>query len=100
MRLKIRSDLLGDIEAHVFYFLFENHNFLDQLILKHQLSVTHLVKVRQGCGFGGCRKCISMLYALLANIGIKYLLIDEEIWFDLPSHHRLASRRPIANAKR
>lgn len=95
LRVKIRCDLLGEIDAHVFYFLFENYHFLEELVLKKRLAVTHLIKVRQGCGFGGCKKCISVIYSLLANIGIRYMMIDEEIWYHTPTHHRLARRNRI-----
>jgi hypothetical protein len=95
LKLRIQSDMLGAYDAYVFYFIFENYNFLEELILKKQLAITHFVKVRQGCGFGGCRKCVSVFYSLLANIGVKYLLVDAEVWFDLPTHHRLALRHRI-----
>lgn len=95
LKLKIKSDTLGEIHAHVFYFIFENYNFLEELILKKRLAITHFVKVRQGCGFGGCRKCISVFYSLLANIGVRYLLVDAEVHYCMNTHHSLAWRHRI-----
>jgi hypothetical protein len=92
LKLKINSDTLGEIDAQVFYFMFENYNFLEELILKNKLAITHFVKVRQGCGFGGCRKCISVFYSLLANAGVKYLLVDGEVHYCQETHARLASQ--------
>lgn len=60
LKIKISSATLGEIEATVFYFFFENYNFLEELILKHQLAITHFVKVRDGTGFGGGKKSISV----------------------------------------
>ena len=88
LKLKINSDTLGEIDAQVFYFMFENYNFLEELILKNKLAITHFVKVRQGCGFGGCRKCISVFYSLLANAGVKYLLVDGEVHYCQETHAR------------
>ena len=73
----------------------ENYNFLEEIVLKRHLLITHFVKVRQGCGFGGCRKCISVIYSLLVNIGVQYLLVDAEVWYDLPIHHKLARKNSI-----
>ncbi len=95
LKLKINSDTLGEIDAQIFYFMFENYNFLEELILKNKLAITHFVKVRQGCGFGGCRKCISVFYSLLANVGVKYLLVDGEVHYCQETHARLACRFQI-----
>lgn len=90
LKLKIISDTLGEFDVQMFYFMFENYNFLEELILKNKLAITHFVKVRQGCGFGGCRKCISVFYSLLENVGVKYLLVDSEVHYCHETHARLA----------
>ena len=95
LKLRIQSDTLGEFHAHVFYFIFENYNFLEELVLKKRLAITHFIKVRQGCGFGGCRKCISVFYSLLANVGVRYLLVDAEVWYNLPTHHQIAFQHRI-----
>jgi len=97
LKLKIDSDTLGVTYAYVFYFMLENYLFLEELILKQQLAITHFVKVRQGCGCGGCRKCISVFYSLLANIGVKYLLVDAEVHYCFKTHHKLALRNNISH---
>jgi len=74
LKLRITSDVLGEIPATVLFFLFENHNFLAQVILKHGLRITHFIKVRDTCGN---RMCSSVFYPLLGNIGVRYLIADE-----------------------
>lgn len=92
LKLNIVSDTLGEFDVQMFYFMFENHSFLKDVILKKRLPITHFVKVRQGCGFGGCRKCISVFYSLLANIGVKYLLVDAEVHYCHETHAQLSRR--------
>jgi hypothetical protein len=92
LTLKIMSDTQGEFTVQMFYFMFENYNFLEELILKNKLAITHFVKVRQGCGMGGCGKCISVFYSLLENIGVKYLLVDGEVHYCHETHARLASQ--------
>lgn len=76
LKLLIISDALGEISATVFFFLFENHNFLQQVILKHGLRITHFIKVRDGRPFGGNGIGSSVFYPLLGNIGVRYLIAD------------------------
>ena len=73
LKLRLHSNVLGVVEGWLFYFHFENHNFLQEIILKQQLRISHLVKVREGLGMGGNRQSITLVYALLANIGVRYL---------------------------
>jgi hypothetical protein len=82
LKILASSAQLGETTVHLLYFFFENHNFMHEVVLKHGLKVPFFVKVREGCGFGGCRKCISSFYPHLADAGVKYLLIDAEVHFD------------------
>ena len=59
--VKLTSNTMGTIRKPVLYFMFENINFLDQILLKNKIRISHLVKVREGCGFGGNRKSISIV---------------------------------------
>lgn len=95
LNLRVTSHVLGVIDATVFYFLFENHNFLDQVVLKHRLPVTHFVKVREGCGFGGNLQSITVFYSLLGHLGTEVLLVDWEIHFCRELHDELALRHGI-----
>lgn len=92
LKIKIISNLGIEREAYVFYFILENYHFLEELIIKQNLPLTHFVKVREGCGFGGCRNCISVIYSLLGNIGVKYLLVDGEIHYSRSIHDAIAMR--------
>lgn len=95
VKLRLNSNILGTIEGWLFYFHFENHNFLQEIILKQQLRISHLVKVREGLGFGGNRQSITLVYALLANIGVRYLLADDEIQFFAGTHDYVAKKFAI-----
>ena len=47
------------------------------LNIKNKIKISHFVKVREGCGFGGNKKSISIAYAFLSNFKTKYLLVEE-----------------------
>lgn len=80
--VEIESDTLGVIRKPVIYFLFENINFLFEVLIRHSIHVSHIVKIREGCGFGGNRKSISLAYAFLSQLKTKYLVVDNEEHFD------------------
>jgi hypothetical protein len=68
----------GQTRKPVLYWYFENINFLDEVLLKFNISISHMVKVREGLGWGGNRKSISIAYAFLFNLKTQYLLVDNE----------------------
>lgn len=84
--VKITSDTLGTIERPVLYFLFENINFLDQILLKNKICVSHIIKVREGLAWGGNKKSIGIVLSFLSVLETRYLLSDKkdfDIDFDL-----------------
>ncbi len=85
------------ISKPVLYFVFENINFLEEILLKQRIKISHFVKVREGCGFGGNRKSISIVYAFIAKLGIKYLFIDNEENTDLELVNRIKIRHRVEN---
>jgi len=66
----------------VIFFLYENINFLDQVLLQHKIRVSHFVKVREGTGYGGCGKSLLFIYAFLSVLGVEYLLVDNQPYDD------------------
>jgi hypothetical protein len=68
----------GVIRKPVIYFFMENINFLDEVLLKNKISLSHFIKVREGCGMGGNRKSISIAYAFLGELKVKHILVDNE----------------------
>jgi len=72
----------GNSKAYLLYFFFENFNFLSEILLKYNVKISHMVKIREGCGLGGCYKSISLAYSLLSVLGVKYLYADWEVHFD------------------
>ena len=39
------------------------------------VKISHLLKVREGCGMGGSRKSISIVHSFIAKLVIKYLIL-------------------------
>ena len=68
----------GEIRKPVLYFFMENINFLDEILLKNKINLSHFIKVREGCGMGGNRKSISIAYAFLGELKVKHILVDNE----------------------
>jgi len=66
----------------VIFFLYENINFLDQVLLQHKIRISHFVKVREGTGYGGCGKSLLFIYAFLSVLGVEYLLVDNQPYND------------------
>jgi hypothetical protein len=74
----IVESAFGVIRKPVIYFFMENINFLDEVLLKNKISLSHFIKVREGCGMGGNRKSISIAYAFLGELKVKHILVDNE----------------------
>jgi hypothetical protein len=81
----------------VIYFVFENINFLDEIILKHNIKISHLIKVREGCGLGGNRKSITIAYAFAAKLGLQYLICDNEAEPDIELINKLTEKHALIN---
>ncbi len=77
MELKIESDVLGTFYRPLLYFIIENNNFFEEIILKKHLSISHLVTIRVGAGLGGGGR-INFRYIefFLGLIGTKYIASD------------------------
>ena len=79
LRVRVRSARLGESLAWVLYATFETFNFLTEVLLKHRIRVTHLVKVRDGSAMGGGKKCGSTMYPFLGALGVRQLLADDHV---------------------
>jgi hypothetical protein len=97
MDVLVESNRYGFIRKPVLYFLFENINFLQEVLLQHKVYISHIVKVREGMGFGGNNRCISLAYGFLANMNTKYLLADTEVHLDDQLFCKLSEKRPALN---
>lgn len=67
----------GVLRKPVVYFFMENINFLDEVLLRHGIKLSHFIKVREGMAWGGNRKSITSAYAFLGNLNVKHVLIDD-----------------------
>ncbi len=68
--------------ANVISFVWENNNFLDEFILKFNIRISHLVKVREGLAEGGVRISITYALSMLSVLGTKYLVFGDLGWCD------------------
>ena len=83
------------LSEYVLYFIYENINFLNVFLLRHHISISHFVKVREGLGFGGNRKSISIDYAFLSCLNTKYLIVDKEEQTDFELIHEIAENNHL-----
>jgi hypothetical protein len=97
LNLEVTSVELGTFSASVFFFVLENYNFLQEILLKHKIHISHFVKICEGCGFGGNRNSITVFYSLLGNLSVKYLLVDNEIHYNRTTHDEIAARYNICH---
>jgi len=74
--LEIKSNSIGNFVQTVLYFICDNINFLTDVILSNKIKISHLIKVRDGSGMGDLS--MSILYPLLAELGVKYLFADRQ----------------------
>lgn len=93
--LTIECENFNPINQSVLYFMFENINFLDVVLFKFKIPISHLVKVREGCGFGGGRKSISLAYAFLSTLNTQYLIADREEHTDFELIEELKNKHKL-----
>jgi hypothetical protein len=72
----------GIINKPVIYFFMENINFLKEVLLKFKLNLSHFIKVKEGCGYGGCKKSISVIYYFLGDLNVKHIFVDDRVFVD------------------
>ena len=84
----------GEIRKPVLYWYFENINFLDEVLLKFNIPISHIVKVREGMGYGGNRKSIAICYAFLSKLKTQYLLIDNRADIDEEVTQNIRDKHP------
>jgi hypothetical protein len=84
------------VRKPVLYWYFENIHFLDEVLLKFKIPITHIYKVREAYrGNGGS---IAVSYAFLSGLKTQYLLIDNMVNVEFPvldvirDKHRLMSK--------
>lgn len=59
------------------------------------MAISHLIKIREGCSYGGNNKSISIVYVFLCVLKIKYLLIDNEEDTDFRLIHDLTDKHEL-----
>jgi hypothetical protein len=84
LRLEIESNLMPPFQADVIYCCYENVNLIHQLLLRHQLRVSHLVWVCDGSGFGGGPLRHDFLLQMLPLLGVRWLFAEPR-YFEKPA---------------
>lgn len=68
------------IEVPIFYFTYENMNFLVDFLVKHQMRVNYLIHIKDGGGsFGGSSVPMNFIYQFQDTLKITNVLSDESI---------------------
>lgn len=80
------SDVLGLVNATVVHLPRSNYEFFNEFVVQGGIRFRTLIKVRLGCGFGLCNRCICAVYPWLYWAGCRQVLADGEVH---PSHARL-----------
>lgn len=75
--LQVDSIYFGCIKAWVLYLVEENINVLSGLLLRHRVKLTHMVKIRDGSGFGGGRVSMLTLFPFLSELGVEWVASDQ-----------------------
>lgn len=73
------------IKKPVIYFLFENINFLSEVLLKYGIKVSHILRINEGFNTKGGAKgaSVAVAFAFVSVLDIKYLIIDTKpIYFN------------------
>ncbi len=77
-KVKIQSHINGGISyyKHGIYFFYENVNLIEQLFIRHQLAVSHIVWKRDGGGLaGGGKFHLEFMFALASLLGVKFYFL-------------------------
>jgi len=75
--VQFQSHVLGTFQRPVVYVVMENMNFLCEILLRYKLTVSHVVKVRDGTGFGGNAMSVANIYPFFSELKTRYLITDE-----------------------
>ena len=75
--MKVRvTNMNGEtFDTYLLYFMHENVNFIEQFLLKYQISVDALMWKRDGTGLGGGRLSHGFLLQLLKKFNTKWLFV-------------------------
>ena len=81
------------------YFFMESINFLDEILFKNKINLSHFIKVREGCGYGGNKKSISIAYAFLGELNVKHILVDNREQTDKELVHSISDKHNLQRMK-
>lgn len=94
--LDVRSHVdSGPKTAKVIYFYMENLNFMEEVLFKYDFKISHLVKVRDGYGYGGGLKSMLLLSAFFSQLGVQYVYSDDQGQLDFELIDVIAKRNNL-----
>jgi hypothetical protein len=77
LRLAVANETIGNVECDVLYFCVENVDLIRNFLLQKHVSLSHVVWVRDGAGFGGGRIRHDFLIPLLTLFKTRWLFISQ-----------------------
>lgn len=87
--VELESNVLGKMSKPLIYFMFENINFLMEVLLKNRINVYYLVRVKDGCGsLGGANVSMTVIFPFLSILNTKYLITDYHTYFNADEWER------------
>jgi hypothetical protein len=79
MEISVQSDRLGDYRVPLIYMFVENAAFCAEKLLPSQAKLSHLIRIRDGGGFGGGGKTrLDWLYDVANQLGVEVIVCDDE----------------------
>jgi hypothetical protein len=76
LSVQIESEKVGKMVRPVLFVLMENFNFLCEILLRNQIHISHLVKVRDGSECNQSLISAAALFPFLPHLKVKYLISD------------------------
>lgn len=77
LRLGVHSDRLGKVpDAHVLYAFVENTAFCAEVMIPRGATLSHLIHIRYGGGFGGSSAGGAWLSGVIGRLGCRTLITD------------------------
>jgi hypothetical protein len=67
------------IEIPIFYFTYENMDFLLNFLLPNGIQIHHLIHIKDGSGYGGSRYPMHFIYQFHRQLKIKQVISDRDL---------------------
>lgn len=82
MDVHVKSNQLGEFDTNVVYVITENTWFAFEYLLKRQIFIDYIIRVRYGDNFGGSKLKAEWLLKLINPLHVRYFISSTEIHED------------------